>query len=249
MTSPRILVLDIETKPTLAWTWGLWNQNISIQQVVQPTEVMCFAAKWVGEKRVLFFAEWDAGHVNMVSAAHDLLNEADMVVTFNGDNFDLPHLQREFLEAGFGRPAPYHSIDLYKVAKKHHRFLSNKLAWITERLELSGKLKHEGFELWTKVMAGDPKAQRTMTRYNKRDVSTTEELYLELVPWIDNHPNMALFVDRDEFGRTLCPRCASPQLQKRGFATTRVSKFQRYQCMACGSWSRSGSRIEGTDAR
>lgn len=249
MTGPRTLVLDIETAPAKVWIWGLYNQNIGLPQIIEPTRMICFAAKWTDAKRTMFFSEWDHGHEGMVNAAYELLTEADMVVTFNGDRFDLPHLNREFAEWGHQRPAPYQSIDLYKATRKQMRFLSHKMAHITERLELTEKLKHEGFELWTKVLAGDPKAQRQMRAYNKRDVTVTEDLYFELLPWIDNHPNLALFVDKDVFGRALCPRCASPLLQRRGFAVTRVSKYQRYQCTACGAWSRDGKRVEGVDVR
>ena len=35
-----------------------------------------------------------------------------------------------------------------------------------------------------------------------------------------------------------CPKCGSENLQRRGFATTTVGKYQRYQCKDCGGWLR-----------
>jgi DNA polymerase elongation subunit (family B) len=244
---PRILVLDIETSPAEVYVWGLYKQDIGISQIIEPTRVICLVAKWVGEDQVFFFGEDELTHREVVQRAFDLLDQADAVVTFNGDNFDIPHLNREFLEEGLGRPAPFQSIDLYKVVKKHHRFLSNKLAWITERLELSGKMKHEGFELWRKCLAKDPIAWASMRAYNKQDVLTTEELYRELLVWIDNHPNMNLF--RPPGDVPVCPKCGQDSLQKRGSRKTKVSVFQRYQCQSCGAWSSTGKRLQGADVR
>ena len=251
---PRILTLDIETSPAKVYVFDLWNQNIGINQVIEPTRVISFAAKWVGSPRVMFFSEFhsgadlQSGREEMIASAYGLLDQADAVVTYNGDRFDLPHLNREFAEFGLGRPAPYHSIDLFKTVKKNQRWLSNKLAWVTERLELGGKLETGGFELWRSCLEGDPKAWAKMRRYNKQDVVTTEELYIELLPWIDSHPTFQLYVD-DASLEPKCPRCNSTDIQKRGYTTTKVSKFQRYQCQTCGVWSRGGKRLAGVDLR
>lgn len=244
---PRILVLDIETSPSLVYVWGLYKQNIYLNQIVEPTRVICFAAKWLGEDQLIIAGENELTHRELIQRAFELLDQADAVITFNGDNFDIPHLNREFMEYGLGRPAPFQSIDLYKVVKKHHRFLSNKLAWITERLELSGKLEHEGFDLWRRCMEGDPIAWAIMLAYNGQDVVTTEELYYALLVWIDNHPNMNLFKPPSD--TPVCPKCEQDALQKRGTRKTKVSVFQRYQCQACGSWHSSGKRLQGVDIR
>ena len=47
-------MLDIETTPMQVYTWGLWDQNIGINQIIKPTEMMCFGAKWQGKKKVTF---------------------------------------------------------------------------------------------------------------------------------------------------------------------------------------------------
>lgn len=243
---PRILTLDIETSPHKGWFWGLYNQNIALSQVEEFTRVICFAAKWRDQKKVQWFSEFHHGHDGMVLEAFDLLNEADVVVTYNGDKFDLPHLNREFDEACLGRPAPYHSVDLYKAGKKHKRFASHKLAHILERLSLESKMQNSGFDLWKRCLAGDPKAWAEMRRYNKQDVVATEDLYLDWLPWLDGHPALTLYVDDTA---PLCPRCLKPELERRGYATTKLGKYQRYQCQACGTWSRGARRVEGVDVR
>lgn len=244
---PKILVLDIETMPAIVYVFDLWKQNISLRQIKEPVRVGGFGAKWLGEKRTIWYGEETLTHEEMIRRAFELLDEADAVVTYNGDSFDIPHLQREFLELGLGRPSPFKSIDLYKVVKKHHRFLSKKLAHILERLELSGKLENSGWDLWVGCLNGEAWAWEEMRVYCIRDVDATEELYHELLVWIDNHPNVQLF--RPTSDRPLCPRCGEDALQKRGTRKTQVSEFDRFQCQACGSWSSTGKRNRGVEIR
>ena len=50
----KILYLDIETAPNLVFTWGLFNQNIGLNQIVKPGYTLCFAAQWEGKKEIVF---------------------------------------------------------------------------------------------------------------------------------------------------------------------------------------------------
>ena len=60
MSGPRILVLDIETAPNLAYVWKLWNiQNVSLSQVKEAGHAMCFGAKWLGDDQTLFWSEYE----------------------------------------------------------------------------------------------------------------------------------------------------------------------------------------------
>lgn len=236
----KLLTLDIETSPNLAMVWGLWNQNVSLSQLRESTKVICFAAKWHGSREVLFSRD--------ISDAFTLLEEADAVVTWNGDRFDIPHLNREFLEAGLGIPSPFASIDLLKTARKRFKFPSNKLDYVAQRLGVGAKLHHTGFQLWLDCMAGDEKAWKLMERYNKQDVRITEKVYDKLLPWIHNHPNPAL-VAGTGFDTLSCTTCGSPRIQKRGFATTAQSIFQQYNCQSCGKWFRGTRRVGSADMR
>lgn len=243
---PKILTIDIETSPNLAAVFDLFQQNISLPQLLQSTRVICFAAKWHHEPYIMFSAEWLDGHERMIQVAYELLDEADIVVHYNGKRFDIPHLNREFLELGLTPPSPYKQVDLYQVVKREFRFSSSKLAHVTEKLNLTGKAKHEGLPLWLKVLEGDESAQDAMERYNAQDVETTEELYDLLLPWINNHPHHGLYVDE---ARPVCNRCGSTRMHKRGVAYTTLGAYQRFQCQSCGGWSRSGRRVNAVDVR
>jgi len=242
---PKTLTLDIETSPILAYTWGLFDQNISIGQIVEPTRMLSWAAKWHGSKRVLFASEFHDGHDAMVRQIHALLDEADIVVHFNGSTFDMPHLRREFALLDLPPYSPVQEVDLLKVARSRFRFPSNKLDYLAGQFDLGGKLHHTGFQLWRDCLAGDEKAWNLMRRYNKRDVVITEQLYDRLRPYMKTHPHMGLFSGEVD----CCSRCGSVDLEKRGFAYTGVSAFQQFRCRACGSWSRGSKSTARVDSR
>ena len=51
---PKVLVFDIETSPILARVWGLWQQNVGLNQIKEDWFVMSYAAKWLGVDGVMY---------------------------------------------------------------------------------------------------------------------------------------------------------------------------------------------------
>lgn len=237
----RILAIDIETQPNLAYVWGLWDQNVGLNQLVEAGQMMCFVSKWVGKPKVEFRSVHHDGQDKMIRRAWELLDEADVVMHYNGKRFDVPWLNREFLRLDLNPPSPYQQIDLLQVARREFQFPSNKLEYVSKALGLSGKVSHEGFGLWVKCMAGNDRAWKTMRKYNRQDVLLLEEMYERLRPWIRSHPSVAAFSGKD-----CCPACGGENLTHRGFAFLRTGRYQRFQCGDCGKWSRSTKRHDGT---
>jgi hypothetical protein len=165
---------------------------------------------------------------------HEALSEADAVVTYNGDKFDLPRLMGEFVAAGLKPPPPIPSIDLYKAVKKLS-YQSGKLEFVAPFLDIGSKVKHEGFRLWRAVMDGDPGARVRMEKYNKQDTNLLAKLYKKLRPYMTTHPHIHA---RGVAGHN-CPVCGSTKLQRRGYRMTRAFRIERLQCQneTCGAWS------------
>jgi hypothetical protein len=237
------LVIDIETSPNLGYIWGLWNQNVGLNQIEKTGSVICFAAKWHGAKKVMFYSDHHDGHDEMVRAAHELLSAADALIHYNGKAFDVKHLQREFLLADLPPAAPHVDIDLLKTVRSQFRFPSNKLTHVSEALGIGKKTPHTGFDLWRDCMMGDDKAWALMKKYNIQDVRLTEELYDRLLPWIPGHPNVALAMNKPD----ACPQCGSGPLVSNGVRATKTMTYRRFQCMACGTWVK--SRVAEPTAR
>lgn len=237
------LAIDIETSPNLAHVWGLWNNNVSLSQLQESTRVLCFAAQWEGSDACAFYSEWDHGP-EMIDAAWDLLNAADEVIHYNGKRFDVPHLNREFIEREFLPPAPYKQIDLLKQIQKAFRFPSFKLEYVAPALGVGEKVKHAGHDLWVRVMAGEPSARAEMRTYNIQDTRLMFPLYHKVLPWITT-PNAGLYGGEGDLD--VCPGCGSENLMPQGFANLVSGRYQRYVCADCGKWSRGSKRVGSTE--
>jgi hypothetical protein len=243
----KVLLLDIETKPPLLYAWPpLWDLKAGVEQVVERGRMICFAAKWLDEKRIRFHSEYQDGHSGMVEAIRDLLEEADIVCHFNGQSFDEKHIQTEIWLEKLDRPSPFQRWDLKKIVAKEFRLDSNKLAYVSRMLDIGEKLKHEGWALWQGWIDQDPKYIRIMERYNRKDVALLEDLLHELTQYLPIRIPGPLLADgvAGAVGE-VCPECGSVHREKRGFHYTTQSKFQRYRCLDCGRYYRDTRRVAG----
>lgn len=230
----RILTIDIETRPLQVYCWGLWQQNIGINQIIDAGGILCFAAKWHGEKEIIFSSVKN-GEKAMLRKAHKLLNEADAVIGWNSQRFDSRWFNGQFVKHGMTRTSPYAQIDLMKSAKAFQYLPSYKLDFSARWLGIGQKVTTGGFDLWRDCMANDPKAWRLMEKYNKGDVTLTEKVYdaLRSGGWVKNIPNHSVLDGH------VCPNCASEKLQRRGYAMTKTKRYARFQCNDCGTFSQS----------
>jgi DNA polymerase elongation subunit (family B) len=235
----KTLILDIETSPNVAHVWGLYNQNIGINQLLEPSFVMCWSAKWLHDKKIMFSSVYHNTPKKMIKEIHSLVDEADAVVTYNGKKFDMPTLNKEFLKHNLKPPSPYKDIDLYLTVKSKFNFPSKKLDYVARQLKVGKKTSHSGHELWLKCLTNDKQAWNTMKKYNMNDVIITEEVYNKIIGWINNHPNHNQFT-RDE----VCPNCGGLHLIKRGLTCNSVNVYQRLYCKDCGKWSRKNKAIK-----
>lgn len=186
----NILLLDIETKPIKAYVWGLWDQNVYIDQIIEPTEMLCFGARWLGQKKVTFKSVHHDGKKAMLEELHRMMDKADVLVGWNSASFDHKHINREFIENGMMPPSQVKDLDLMSVTKANFAFPSNKLDYVAQRLGVGAKVKHSGFQLWLDCMAGDDKAWREMKKYQLQDVNLLADLYYELLPWFVGKGNV-----------------------------------------------------------
>ena len=244
----RVLLYDVETSPNLAYIWGKYEQD-ALGDFVKERQIISIAWKWLGVSKIECLAlpmlksyKLDPGNnLELIEKFHAVMSQADIAIAHNIDEFDDKMVNTDMIKHGL-RPLPPHlTVDTLRVARSKFRFNSNKLNDLGAFLKCGKKVKHWGFELWSRCMAGDPVAWKLMMRYNKGDVSLLEKVYLKLRPWMTKHPDMNALDGRDA-----CPVCKSRNMKKQGFKIVAGGKKQNFQCRDCGRWS-IGAFVPKTD--
>lgn len=251
---PKILCFDLETAPITAYTWGLFDQNIGLNQIKSDWHLISWSAKWLGEpaSKVMYMDNSRAKNIQndkaLVQGLAKLLNQADIVITQNGDAFDIKKLNARAVINRLPPIKPVRSTDILKEGRKVFKFTSHKLEYITSILnDKYRKLKHNeypGFELWSAILKGDKRAWKVMKKYCIHDVLSTEESYQKIQGWIKTQ-NISTYAD-DVVMRC---RCGSDSLESRGYAFTDNGKYQVYRCKSCGKWPRGAVNLLSAEKR
>jgi transposase-like protein len=236
-SGPKIITLDIETAPIESYHWGLFDQNIGLDQIKVDWSIMAFCVKPLGDDNIVYADTSGRGKrrvrddSGLLRQLWQILDDADIVVAQNGARFDVPKINARLISSGYGPYSPIRVIDTLAVSRKYFKFTSNKLAW-TSKLTDQPKDEHRqfpGFELWKECLKDNPEAWAEMKKYNIADVVATEALYLKQRPWIKGHPDIGAYaIETDQLdiqqGES-CPKCGSTNTFRNG--------SRRSKCKAC----------------
>jgi len=237
----KILAWDTEWSPATTYTWDLYPERIGTNMVQVEPRMLCWGARWLDQPDTLVVDE-RMGRKKMLVEIRDLLSEADMVLSYNGQAFDTRKLNGELFREDIAPPAPYKEIDLFRVVKKNFKYLSHKLDWVAEVAGVGRKLDTGGFGLWQAVLQNDEAAWDKMRNYQAQDVDLLIDLFERMKPWVKMpHPI--------EHGDDKCRNCGGVSLQRRGLARTLNGSYQRFQCQDCFTWSRGTKRTSDTNVR
>jgi uncharacterized protein YprB with RNaseH-like and TPR domain len=223
----------------LSYTWGIWKQNVGLNQIHKDWSIITWAAMWNDDTNVIGYKIPDfKGYTKdlrndkkLMEKLWPLLDKADIVVAHNAVRFDIPKINTRFLYHGITPPSPYKMVDTLKVAKRYFGFTSNRLDYISKFLGFDGKIDTGGMDLWLDCLSNKKEAWDKMLSYNKQDIVILKEVYSRLLPYIQNHPNVT-------HGLLECNACGGTDVQCRGFVYTQAGKYQKYVCKSCGKWGR-----------
>ena len=163
-----------------------------------------------------------------------VIADADIVTAHNGDRFDLTVFNTRLLAHGLDPIPPTKSLDTKKIAKNKFHLPSNKLNDIADFLGIGKKLSTTK-DLWMGCEKGDEKAWRYMKRYCAQDVILQDTVLGYIIPFIKHVHNYNAITGEQH--RCPNPTCGSNNLQRRGFNISSAGRYQRYQCIDCGTWS------------
>lgn len=239
--APKILVMDIETLPLIAYSWDIWNTNISPNHIIKDICMVSWSAKWLYDGEIMSDILTSQEAINrdtsrIAKSVWKLFDEADFAVAYNGLGFDFKHLNTEWISAGLPPPSFYRPIDPFPVVKNYFKFTSNKMDYISKKLGLRRKLSTD-MSFWVDCSNGKKEGLDKMVEYNRHDIVVLEDVYLKFRPWIINHPNIGLYHDSNE---ARCKFCGSTNFEelKGKFYYTNASKFKTIRCNDCTGISR-----------
>ena len=242
---PKILLFDIETAPIVAHVWGLFDQNVGLNQIEKDWHLLSWSAKWLGSDEVMYADQRGKRNISddkaILKKLWKLVDEADIVITQNGISFDMKKLNARFIINGMAPPSSVKHIDTLRIARRMFGFTSNKLEYLSNKLNVKfKKLTHgtfPGHEMWKQCLKDNIKAWQEMEEYNKHDVLALEELYLKMQPW-DNKVDLSKYMEVEGM---LC-NCGSTKFKKHGFTVSGKNKYRRLICTKCGA-ERKGDKI------
>lgn len=239
--TPRILIFDLETAPLSAWVWGRWQQNVSLDATISEWFILCWSAKWLYSEYTMSDRLTSEEAINeddsrIVKSLWKLIDEADIIIAHNANQADVKWMNTRFILNGLNPPSSYKVIDTLEVARKEFKFSSNKLDALAGYFNIPHKMD-TNFQLWKDCLNGNEEALKYMSDYNIKDVQILEEVYIQLRPWIKNHPNCGNLLSSNI---PICSICSSKKLEPifDKYYYTTVGKYQLYRCKDCGAISR-----------
>lgn len=249
--SPKILVFDLENSYVEAAVWGIHKQYINKAQILKDWFLLSYSAQWLYDPEIYSSSltskeSLDKDDKRITGEMWDLLDEADIAITYNGNLFDIPKINTRFLLNNFTPPTPYRSIDVYQTVSRVFSITSNTLDYVNTVLESERKIETD-FQLWKDCVAGNSEALHNMEIYNRQDVTCLVETYLKIRPWIRNHPNIGLWHDSLE---PRCGFCGSTEIEWiSNLYTTPTGLYKSFRCQNCGGVGRNSQNTLDLEKR
>jgi DNA polymerase elongation subunit (family B) len=185
LNKSKVLIYDIETSYNIVKSWRVgYNLNIQPNDILHERKIICISYRWFGEDQI-YNLSWDKNQCDkfMIEQFIEVLNEADLIVSHNGDKFDLPWIKTRALYHNLPMLVNYKQFDTLKVAKRKFNFNSNRLDYISEFLGFGNKIKTE-MALWDNIILNKcPDAMKKMITYCDMDVELLSKVYDKLVYW------------------------------------------------------------------
>lgn len=221
----KVLVLDIETRPYLVYTFELKDVTIPLNAIKEEWSIIAWSAKWFNDP-VSTLKYMDLRKVkdttddsSILKPIHDMMKEADIIVTQNGKEFDSKKLNARFDINGLKPLTHYKHYDLYLLSRRVASYTSQKLEYVTDKLNTKyKKLSHSrfpGLSLWIECLNGNKKAWDEMKLYNIHDTLATEERCNLVKGWA---PKAFPDIDGEK-----CESCG-------------IVKKVKIKCQDCGHW-------------
>ncbi len=200
--------------------------------------ILVFGYKWLGDDKAQYiipskkdFKQDPTTDITILPQVFDVLNSADVVVTWYGAHHDFPFTTSRLAQQGMYLDQKIKHVDLHAVAKKVLALSSNRLGKVSRFFGQEDKTNISP-AVWARTWGGDYDALTEMAEYCVQDVEVLEQVYTKLLPLHSRMP-----ITKAAQAEKTCNTCGGTRLQARGRRVTLKKMYQRYQCQECGSWT------------
>lgn len=156
--------------------------------------ILCACVKLAGKKAIKTFRIDDSPgykknlysdtHVTDGIVAWMLKEDPDIIVTFNGDYFDIPYINTRRVGAGKKPMPPCFYIDHWKTCRYKLRLHRNSLAALSTHLGVKHRKTSFDPEVWQKAAYGSKPDLDNIVYHCELDVIVLEECHDLLTPFL-----------------------------------------------------------------
>lgn len=201
-----------------------WDAGVAV--------LFCMCWKVLGESKVHTETVWEYPGKDVLDDGplcqrlKDILETADMWVTYNGTKFDVPFLQTRLLANGLDPLKPVAHKDLYYTAKFKLKLNRNSLLAVQNFLKLDNHKTPVDLRQWLKALTGKRDAQQEIIVHCQNDVLVLEECYIKLRPLMLSHPRLG-----GDYGG--CNKCGGPLIKNKVYWTSNKYPKITLKCRKC----------------
>ncbi len=245
----KILLLDIETLPGEYYSFDAKVEYLAPIMQIKDWSISCWSAKWLFDDKIMGEAvtpqeATDREDHSILPGIWKLMDEAHIVVTQNGIEFDLKKLNTRFLKYHMKPPTRFLNVDTLKVSRSIFGNTYNRLDELGQKFGIGKKIDMT-MKDWKLCLTNDRSAKQALGRmleYCKNDIAPLlEDVYLNMLPYIPNHPNLNLYSTSDQ---DICRNCGSTHLLWTGKEyPTPQGLWQAWRCETCGAQGRGTGKI------
>lgn len=198
--------------------------------------ILVFGYKWLGQPSQSLqmtkkqMKENPLTDTYLLEHAKEIMDSADVVVTWYGRGHDVPFLASRLAKHGMFLDPKIKHIDLFDVAKRKLRLSSNRLDNVASFFGVENKTK-VSHQLWPDTWAGNHNSLLEMAAYCRQDVEVLSQVYDKMLGLGLPLPDVA----RHKGLETGCPSCGSAKLYGNGYRVTKTKRYRRLRCDDCGA--------------
>jgi DNA polymerase elongation subunit (family B) len=245
----KVLVLDIENSQMIISkfpTYNLWDINhIDPKYIEHDWYLTCAAWLWVDAENGTYSRSYSVSTLDnpkaykknfrddlvVVKKMHEVIQQADIIVGHNSNAFDLKKINQKIIDYKLPTIDYPPTVDTLLANRKYGKASSNSLAHLCRHYGIAQKMELPKGVMHAADM-GCAKSMKKLVAYNKQDIVSTAQLYLRLLPYIKNHPDIRRILNlvstpKEGLSTPQCGTCGSHNVIKNGTRVTKIGTFQR----------------------